>query len=496
MKKKLGALVIVNSIFIVAFVTVTILLGVFYPILDDFITSMSVYFSNGYFAFADIASTFNMSAERMIAEICSLLVLLTLFILLIVLIVACAKRRKGAMIAFSIPLIFDFAIAFFTIVNLVDIYFPFVAQVSNILGMSLSIVAFATSMINLILGIVIFSMVLKATKTAEKENIVRINHDNTNVETPTIAQDKTVGVQATQNITPNETTPEPEPIPVFMPEPEPEPIVNNDESLPNTVQGIDTNALLSMIKEVVRDVVRDELARAELNKTTQNNNSQVPANPVFVQYFGDNPQTNHSKVEQEVAHVVENVQKTPQKIDETEKDKNLTAKDIVKPVIVVGKKPALVKPVVGKDDELEPEEKIYERISFIDRMINAEKDMKANYNELKNEIMAYKVHSRVSNSGDTFRLHRKTFMKLTIAGKSLKLYFALNPKDYENTTMPVQDASAKGIYKEIPLVFKVKSDLSMKRAKQLITTVMEKDGLQQGEIVTKDWIKELKNATK
>ena len=78
------------------------------------------------------------------------------------------------------------------------------------------------------------------------------------------------------------------------------------------------------------------------------------------------------------------------------------------------------------------------------------------------------MKSRVSNTGDTFRLHKVTFVKITVAGKALKLYFALNPKDYANTTLPVQDAGDKGTYKDIPLVFKVKSDLSVRRAKQLI----------------------------
>ena len=94
--------------------------------------------------------------------------------------------------------------------------------------------------------------------------------------------------------------------------------------------------------------------------------------------------------------------------------------------------------------------------------------MKDNYNELKNEILSYGVKSRISNSGDTFRLHRKTYVKITIAGKSLKLYFALDPKDYKDSTIPFQDAGEKNAYAEIPFVFKVKSELSMKRAKQLI----------------------------
>lgn len=129
------------------------------------------------------------------------------------------------------------------------------------------------------------------------------------------------------------------------------------------------------------------------------------------------------------------------------------------------------------------------RIPFDERLVAAEKDLKDNYNELKNEILSYGVKSRLSNSGDTFRLHRKTFVKISIAGKGLKLYFALNPADYANSTIPVIDVSDKGVYEETPLAFKVKSDLSVKRAKQLIADVMATENLEQGEVGKEDYVK-------
>ena len=80
---------------------------------------------------------------------------------------------------------------------------------------------------------------------------------------------------------------------------------------------------------------------------------------------------------------------------------------------------------------------------------------------------------------------------MTIAGKSLKLYLALDPKDYKDTTLPIADAGHKGIYKEIPLVFKVKSELSLRRAKQLIADAMAKGGLEQGKVEPHDWVKDI-----
>lgn len=131
------------------------------------------------------------------------------------------------------------------------------------------------------------------------------------------------------------------------------------------------------------------------------------------------------------------------------------------------------------------------RIPFEKRIHAADPVMKAHFNELKSDILAYGVKSRLSNSGDTFRLHTKTYVKITIAGKSLKLYFALDPKDYKDSKMPLGNVGHKGIYKEIPLVFKVKSELSLRRAKQLVADAMAKDNLIQGEVVAHDWVKEI-----
>lgn len=153
------------------------------------------------------------------------------------------------------------------------------------------------------------------------------------------------------------------------------------------------------------------------------------------------------------------------------------------------KKP-VEKPVEKKVEEPVEKAKII-RIPFEKRIHAADASLKANFNELKSDILAYGVKSRISNSGDTFRLHTKTYVKITIAGKALKLYFALDPKDYADSKMPLGNAGHKGIYSEIPLVFKVKSGLSVRRAKQLVADAMAKDGLVQGEVVAHDWVKEI-----
>ena len=129
------------------------------------------------------------------------------------------------------------------------------------------------------------------------------------------------------------------------------------------------------------------------------------------------------------------------------------------------------------------------RIPFQERMRLAEPLLLEHYDELKNYILSFQVKSRISNVGDIFRLHKEEYVKITIAGKGLKLYMALNPEDYKDGPIPVDDASDKKMYKQIPLVFKVKSELSLKRAKKLIDDLMMKKGLPQQEIPFLPWSK-------
>ena len=80
---------------------------------------------------------------------------------------------------------------------------------------------------------------------------------------------------------------------------------------------------------------------------------------------------------------------------------------------------------------------------------------------------------------------------MVVAGKYLKLFLALNPEDYKDTTYPFEDASKLGTRQKTPFVFKIKSGLSVRRAKVLIGDAAKKDGLEQGEVVPKDHFAEL-----
>ncbi len=132
------------------------------------------------------------------------------------------------------------------------------------------------------------------------------------------------------------------------------------------------------------------------------------------------------------------------------------------------------------------------RETFMERILKAELETKANYNEIKNEALAYGIKARVSRTGEVFRLHKKKYMKIFLVGKTLKVYLALPPEDYKDSTFPIEDVGHRPAYAEIPLLFKVRSGLSVRRCKELIRTAAEKDGLQKKDFEGVNWVNELR----
>lgn len=132
------------------------------------------------------------------------------------------------------------------------------------------------------------------------------------------------------------------------------------------------------------------------------------------------------------------------------------------------------------------------RQPFLNRILTADADIKANYNEIKNEVLSYGVKARLSRGGETFRLHEKKYVKIYLVGKTLKVYLALHPEDYKDSTIPVEDVGHRPNYADIPLLFKVRSGLSVRRCKELIKTACENDGLTQKEVKNTNWISEFR----
>ena len=167
---------------------------------------------------------------------------------------------------------------------------------------------------------------------------------------------------------------------------------------------------------------------------------------------------------------------------------------IAKEVRTVVKEEPKPEPAPAPVEEEEEAKKLsIQRIPFAEKIVKADKELQAKYNEIKSYLLAYGASSRVSIACDTFRLHRKPYAKITIVGKTLKVYYALKPADFADSPIPVVDASDKVAYEEVPALLKVKSDLSVKRAKILADMAFAADGYQkEQEPVEHNWVKDIR----
>ena len=245
----------------------------------------------------------------------------------------------------------------------------------------------------------------------------------------------------------------------------------------------------------IRDIVRDELIKNQPFKVVVVGNEK-PQEVVVEK------EPEPVKEEQPVVVEEPKPEPKPEPVKEVVKEQ---PKPILVPTVKFWDVARVVWPQLENPKPLPREEKPVEPVNteedgwnrnkrqpFMVRIITADLDTKANYNEIKNELLSYGVKSRLSRGGDTFRLGGKEYAKIYLVGKTLKVYFALSPEDYKDSTYPIEDVGHRPNYAGMPLLFKVRSKLSVRRCKELIKAACEKDGLAQKEVKDTNWVDELR----
>ncbi|MGN1227931.1 MAG: hypothetical protein ACI4TX_04735 [Christensenellales bacterium] len=132
--------------------------------------------------------------------------------------------------------------------------------------------------------------------------------------------------------------------------------------------------------------------------------------------------------------------------------------------------------------------------SMKSKVLNADDDVKVIYNDIKNYLLSYKgIKARYSSACESFRLSRKLMAKFVIIGRTVKLYLALNPESLPNNIYHQKDESKKKAYIDVPFMVKIKSNLSIRKAKELIDKMMQENDISKNfKYVEKDYIEELK----
>jgi hypothetical protein len=123
--------------------------------------------------------------------------------------------------------------------------------------------------------------------------------------------------------------------------------------------------------------------------------------------------------------------------------------------------------------------------SFIAKLKQSEDDIKTYYSALKNALTEYnKINSNISWHGDRFNFGRDTVARITIIGKTLGLYLALDPADpeFKQTVYRQKDVSKQKAYEGTPFMVKIKSDGGLKKALRLVASLAERLGTDKEEV--------------
>ncbi len=149
---------------------------------------------------------------------------------------------------------------------------------------------------------------------------------------------------------------------------------------------------------------------------------------------------------------------------------------------VVADEVAVTEPEIVEEVAEEPKEDLVMRIdrSFTAKLKQSDDEVKDRYGMIKNALLSYKkFKSTVSWNADRFNCGRATIAKMNIRGKTLCVYFALDPKDpaFKQTIYNQKDMSDQKAYAQTPFMMKIKSDLAAKRAVRLVETLAEQKGV-------------------
>ena len=149
---------------------------------------------------------------------------------------------------------------------------------------------------------------------------------------------------------------------------------------------------------------------------------------------------------------------------------------------VVADEVAVTEPEIVEEVAEEPKEDLVMRIdrSFTAKLKQSDDEVKDRYGMIKNALLSYKkIKSTVSWNADRFNCGRATIAKMNIRGKTLCVYFALDPKDpaFKQTIYNQKDMSEQKAYAQTPFMMKIKSDLAAKRAVRLVETLAEQKGV-------------------
>ena len=124
---------------------------------------------------------------------------------------------------------------------------------------------------------------------------------------------------------------------------------------------------------------------------------------------------------------------------------------------------------------------------FSTKLMRADSDTKARYSEVKNELLRYGMSPRMSKTCESWYMGRQTYAKFMIRGKTLTLYMALDPKEFEGTKYNFVNVSNVGKFEVVPMRLNLRSNRAVKWVKELIATLAESKGWARQDLDEQDY---------
>ncbi len=155
-----------------------------------------------------------------------------------------------------------------------------------------------------------------------------------------------------------------------------------------------------------------------------------------------------------------------------------TAEPIVEPVVEVPQEPVVMTEVAAAVDAVgEVPAPKYVNKNFAQKMMLADEVIQDRYDEVKNYALRFKkLKARISKKFESINQGRLQFVKLSVAGKTLKLYLNMDVSETD-PKFRCKDMRDKVTYETVPTMLRIKSGRAVRYAKILIDQCAEKYGL-------------------
>ena len=135
--------------------------------------------------------------------------------------------------------------------------------------------------------------------------------------------------------------------------------------------------------------------------------------------------------------------------------------------------------------------RIKPKMSFEMRLRVADDDIKKFYSNIKNELLSYGIHDRISRHRENFNQGRINICRMVINGKTLKVYLAVDPESIDKRYFHHTDVGHRKGLIELPTMINVRSKVAARKVIELITLMMESLVISKKPYEPQDFAKEL-----